>query len=461
MALLRTCQISAILLLASSPLLGQTEVVQEDQGVTGFGLALRKLGTVGSVLYVTAHPDDENNALLVKLSRGQGIRTGLLTLTRGDGGQNQIGPELFEALGVLRTQELMAVHRYDGAEQFFTRAFEFGYSFSVEETLRRWGEEEILRDMVRVIRSFRPQIMISLSPEGTGGGQHHQTSARLAAKAFRLAGDPRKFTDQLGEELRRWQPLRLFQTSLPGQTKSKESSGVVTVEIDLGTYDPLLGESYAEFGARARASHRCQGMNVLPDPTPSMVTLRLADQVLDSKPKESGLFGDLDLSLHSISAHDSELKDRLGRLAGLVSKSQKAYRHSNYSEATEALSQGLKLVRKLKGSTVHPEAQFLLEGKQADFVLALEKGHFLYFDAILVEKRDGNLVPGEEFEVESRFRTPEGSSLNMDWVYFLQNPEVLGRPARIEDRTGSNGSIRFKTRVPQKRRADSALLVSE
>ena len=157
MALLRTCQISAILLLASSPLLGQTEVVQEDQGVTGFGLALRKLGTVGSVLYVTAHPDDENNALLVKLSRGQGIRTGLLTLTRGDGGQNQIGPELFEALGVLRTQELMAVHRYDGAEQFFTRAFEFGYSFSVEETLRRWGEEEILRDMVRVIRSFRPQ----------------------------------------------------------------------------------------------------------------------------------------------------------------------------------------------------------------------------------------------------------------------------------------------------------------
>ena len=93
--------------------------------------------------------------------------------------------------------------------------------------------------------------------------------------------------------------------------------------------------------------------------------------------------------------------------------------------------------------------QFLLEGKQADFVLALEKGHFLYFDAILVEKRDGNLVPGEEFEVESRFRTPEGSSLNMDWVYFLQNPEVLGRPARIEDRTGSNGSIRFKTRVPQ------------
>ena len=450
MALLRTCQTSVFLfLLALLPLPAQAETVQEDQGVTGFGLALRKLGTVGSVLYVTAHPDDENNALLVKLSRGQGIRTGLLTLTRGDGGQNEIGPELFEALGVLRTQELMTVHRYDGAKQFFTRAFEFGYSFSVEETLEKWGEEEILRDMVRVIRSFRPQVMISLSPEGTGGGQHHQASARLAAKAFRLAADSNRFPDQLGEELRPWQPLRLFQTSLPGQKKSKDLTEIVTVQVDLGTYDPLLGESYAQFGARARGNHRCQGMNVLPDPAPSMALLRLADQVLDSKPGGASLFEDLDLSLHSISTLDSKLKEGLGRLEKLVSKSQQAYRHSNYSAATEALSQGLDLVRKLKGSTEDPEARFLLQGKQADFVLALEKGHFLYFDAILVEKRDGSLVAGEAFEVESRFRTPEGSSLSLDWVYFLQNSGVLGGAARIEGRKESSGSVRLKMTVPQ------------
>ena len=436
-------------LLAFLPLLSQAEMVQEDQGVTGFGLALRKLGTVGSVLYVTAHPDDENNALLVKLSRGQGVRTGLLTLTRGDGGQNEIGPELFEALGVLRTQELMTVHRYDGAEQFFTRAFEFGYSFSVEETLEKWGEEEILHDMVRVIRSFRPQVVLSLSPEGTGGGQHHQTSALLTAKAFRLAWDPRNFPDQLGEELRPWQPLRLFQASLPGQKKSKEPAEVLTLEVDLGTYDPLLGESYAEFGARARGNHRCQGMNVLPDPAPRKATLRLADQVLGVKPGGASLFEGLDVSLHSISAYDSKLNDGLDQLEKLVLRSQEAYRHSNYSVATEALSRGLDLVRKLKGSTDHPEARFLLERKQSDFALALEKGHFLYFDAILVDKRDGNLVPGEEFEVASRFRTPEGSSLSLDWVYLLQNSRVLEPSNKIEDSQESSRSIRLKMTVPQ------------
>ena len=449
MVFIRIRQISVFLLLLALVLFPvRAETVQEDQGVTGFGLALRKLGTVGSVLYVTAHPDDENNALLVKLSRGQGFRTGLLTLTRGDGGQNEIGPELFEALGVLRTQELMTIHRYDGAEQFFTRAFEFGYSFSVEETLEKWGEEEILRDMVHVIRSFRPQVMISLSPEGTGGGQHHQTSARLAAKAFRLAADPNRFPDQLGDELRPWQALRLFQTSLPGQKKSKDPSEIVTVAVDLGTYDRLLGESFAEFGARARGNHRCQGMNVLPDPSPSMALLRLADQVLDLKPTGASLFEDLDLSLRSISVHDSKLKDGLGQLEKLVSKSQEAYRHSNYSAATETLSQGLELVRKLKGSTKHPEARFLLESKQSDFVLALEKGHFLYFDSILVDKRDGTLVPGEEFEVATRFRAPEGSSLSMDRVYLLQDSQVFGDSTRLEDSRESSGSIRSKMTVP-------------
>ncbi len=448
MTFIRIYLISApLFLLAFFPLLGQAETVEEDQGVTGFGLALRKLGTLGSILYVTAHPDDEINALLVKLSRGQGIRTALLTLTRGDGGQNEIGPELFEALGVLRTQELMTIHRYDGAEQFFTRAFEFGYSFSVEETLNKWGEEEILRDIVRVIRSFRPQIMISLNPEGTGGGQHHQASARLAAKAFRLAADPRQFPDQVGAELRPWQPLRLFQTSLPGQKKSKEESEVITVEVALGTYDPLLGESYSEFGARARANHRCQGMNVLPNPAPRTALLRLADQVLDSKP--GSLFEGLDLSLYSISAHDSRLRDGLVRLNNLISKSQEAYRHSDYGAATTALSQGLDLIRRLKGSTEHPEAQFLLQAEQADFVLALEKGHFLYFDAILVEKRDGSLVPGETFEIESRFRTPEGSPLKLNSIYLLQNSGVLGAPAKIEDQKENSGSVRFKMTVPQ------------
>jgi len=129
-------------LLSSGTATAQIQPIPEDEGSNGFGLALRKLPRVGSFMYICAHPDDENNALYTKLGRGEGFRTGLLTLTRGEGGQNELGPELFQALGVLRTEELASMHRYDLAEQFFSRAFEFGYSFSVEETFQKWGREE-------------------------------------------------------------------------------------------------------------------------------------------------------------------------------------------------------------------------------------------------------------------------------------------------------------------------------
>ena len=141
-----------VLLLVLSPALSQRPRL--DRGATGLALALRRLPVTASLLHITAHPDDEDNALLVMMRRGRGLRTGLLTLTRGDGGQNEIGPELFQALGIIRTEELMSMHRYDDARQFFTRAYEFGYSFSAQETLEKWGEEQILEDMVRVIRSF-------------------------------------------------------------------------------------------------------------------------------------------------------------------------------------------------------------------------------------------------------------------------------------------------------------------
>ena len=137
--------LAALVLASSSPSgQGSFEPLEFDRGATGLGLALRRVGTTARVLYVTAHPDDEHNGILVRLSRGLGVRTALLTVTRGEGGQNAIGPELFDALGVLRTGELLALHRYDGVEQYFGRAYEFGYSFSVEETFAKWGREETL-----------------------------------------------------------------------------------------------------------------------------------------------------------------------------------------------------------------------------------------------------------------------------------------------------------------------------
>ena len=172
-------------------------------------------------------------------------------MTRGDGGQNEIGPELFEALGILRTEELAAIHRYDGAEQYFTRAYEFGFSFSVEETFEKWGREEILRDVVRVVRTVRPDVILTLPLEAPGGGQHHQAAGRLAVEAFRAAADPARFPEQIAEGLRPWQARKVYQGGVGGGNEVDKEARKVTV--DTSVYDPLLGMSAHQFGiARAQ-----------------------------------------------------------------------------------------------------------------------------------------------------------------------------------------------------------------
>src|SRR5713101_10048939 len=158
--------------------------LDEAQGHVALGLALRHLANVAIFMHTTAHPDDENNGLLVMLNRGQGYRTALATATRGNGGQNEIGPEIFEALGVLRTGELAALHRFDGAEQYFTRAVDFGFSFSIDETFEKWGRDEITEDYVRLIRMIRPDVIFAMSPIGNNGGQHHNASAVLSHEAY-------------------------------------------------------------------------------------------------------------------------------------------------------------------------------------------------------------------------------------------------------------------------------------
>src|SRR5215510_1092642 len=203
--------------------------ISQLRGEPALELQLRKLDTVGSFMMTTAHPDDENNAMLAYFSHGKGYRTTLVTATHGEGGQNEIGPELFVPLAVLRTEELLAAHQFDGAEQFFTRAIDFGFSFSVEETLEKWGHDEILGDYVRMIRTIRPDVMVGFVFDGDGGGQHHQTSSRLSAEAFRAAADPTKFPEQLKDGLRVWQPKKFYYTAgfgPPGAAGRPRTGGV-------------------------------------------------------------------------------------------------------------------------------------------------------------------------------------------------------------------------------------------
>jgi len=220
-------------------------------------LGLKKLNTIGSVLYIAAHPDDENTRLLGYLAKEKNFRTGYLSLTRGDGGQNLIGKEQGELLGLIRTQELLAARRTDGAEQFFTRANDFGYSKNPEETFGIWNKDSILADVVFTIRKFKPDVIICRFPTtGEGGHGHHTASAILAVEAFDLAADPTKFPEQL-KYAQVWKAERLFWNTF--NFGGNNTTAPDQVKMDVGTYNPLLGLSYGEVAANSRSMHKSQG----------------------------------------------------------------------------------------------------------------------------------------------------------------------------------------------------------
>jgi LmbE family N-acetylglucosaminyl deacetylase len=247
-------------------------------------LALRKLGVVGSVLYVAAHPDDENTSLLAYLSNQALLRTAYLSLTRGDGGQNLVGAEQGAALGLIRTQELLAARRIDGAEQFFTRARDFGYSKTPEETLRIWGHDAVLADVVRVIRRFRPDVIITrFSPLPSDTHGHHTASAMLAVEAFRAAADPAFHPEQLAGGVTAWQARRLLWNRSTFNLKPEDDlSGMG--KLDVGGYNPLLGLSYGEMAADSRSMHKSQGFGVARARGPIVEYFKLLEEAGAAKP---------------------------------------------------------------------------------------------------------------------------------------------------------------------------------
>ena len=221
-------------------------------------LGLKKLNVLGSVMYIAAHPDDENTRLIAYMANERLLETSYLSCTRGDGGQNLIGPELREGLGVIRTQELLAARRLDGGRQFFTRANDFGFSKTSDETFRIWDHEQVLADMVWVIRQRRPDVLITrFPPDARAGHGHHQASAILAAEAFDAAGDPKRFPEQL-QYVQAWQPKRLLWNTGSFFVKPGENMDGY-LKLDAGGYNPLLGQSYGEIAARSRSNHRSQG----------------------------------------------------------------------------------------------------------------------------------------------------------------------------------------------------------
>ena len=254
---------------------------------------LRTFANTGTVLHVAAHPDDENTQLITAMARGRGYRTAYLSITRGDGGQNERGPDFSEKLGVLRTQELIAARKLDGGRQFFTRAIDYGYSKSPEEALRIWDHQAVLGDVVRVIRTFRPDVIITRFPipPGSGGHGQHTASAMLAVEAFKLAADPSAYPEQIKEGLQPWQAKRI---GWNGWGNNPSPLKGPTIQFDIGGADPVTGVPFGTIANQSRGMHKTQMLGVFSERVGSPGQNFQNFQLLDGEPAATDLMDGVD-----------------------------------------------------------------------------------------------------------------------------------------------------------------------
>src|SRR6266571_5446720 len=297
--------------------LGFYDPLPQDTGEAGLKLQLRKLQTTGRLMMVVAHPDDEDGGLLTLEARGKGVQTLLMTLTRGEGGQNKTGDTFSDELGVLRTLELLAADKYYGVEQRFTRVADFGYSKTPEETFQKWGGHDVpLADMVRVIRTFRPDVVVArFSGTENDGHGHHQASAILTREAFRAAADPNRFPEQIKEGLQPWQAKKLYAGNVCGFGAVSCPDENYTVRLNTGVVNPALGMSYIQFaleGLRHQLSQGAGGWSV--EPGDRFTFYKLVDSVLppttDKDGHEKDFFDGIDTSLPGLASRlgDEEKK---------------------------------------------------------------------------------------------------------------------------------------------------------
>ncbi len=288
---------ATILFLSTVLLLVPAALRSQERGAAALSEAVDGLGVTMRVLMIGAHPDDEDTNLLAWLAKGQHVQAAYLSLTRGDGGQNLIGNELGEGLGAIRTEELLAARRIDGAHQFFTRAYDFGFSKTAEETYRHWPHDTLLGDVVRVVREFRPHVIVAVfSGTPRDGHGHHQVSGMLAREVYEMAGDTARYTRAgFGAP---WTPLKFYRSS-------RSNRADATLAVNVGEYDPVLGRSYAEIAGESRSQHKSQGFGVLEPKGPVTGYLRReATRVAapEDASSERTMFDGIDVSINRLRA---------------------------------------------------------------------------------------------------------------------------------------------------------------
>jgi LmbE family N-acetylglucosaminyl deacetylase len=373
-------------------------------------LNLKKLNTIGSVLYIAAHPDDENTRLLGYLAKEKKFRTGYLSLTRGDGGQNLIGKEQGELLGLIRTQELLAARRTDGAEQFFSRSNDFGYSKGPEETFTFWNKDSVLADAVWTIRRFKPDVIICRFPTtGEGGHGHHTASAIIALEAFDAAADPTRFPAQL-KYTEVWQAKRiLWNTFNFGGTNTTSSD---QLKIDVGVFNPLLGKSFGEIAAESRSMHKSQGFGSSSQRGSNIEFFKL----LKGDPAKNDVFENIDFSwgrFKATSTLDKMITDCILKFD--VQAPEKAVPTLiNIYNALNALPEADPSVRYWKNQKLKEAAQLILSCSG------------LWLEA---STSDYTSIPGNDMFINAQVITRNKTQVQLNKITFLSQTDTLPKLA--------------------------------
>lgn len=388
-------------------------------------LALNKLNVLGSVLYIVAHPDDENTRLISYLAKEKLLNTGNLSLTRGDGGQNLVGSEIREQLGLIRTHELLEARKIDGGRQFFTRANDFGFSKTPEETFTIWDKEGVLADMVWVIRKFRPDVLVTrFAPDYYKTHGHHVASAQLAMEAFEAAGDKNRFKEQL-KYVEVWQPKRILWNIsywFFGSEKDFKTDGYYN--YDVGQYNELLGKSYTEIAAEARSMHRSQGFGT------ALVrgkTMEYIKHLKGDSAKTNDILEGVDLSWKRVPGS--------GKVASLLQKAAKDFNPKEPSAIVPVLLQARQELQKLPDS-------YWKKVKLAELEEVVKASMGLYLEAIA---NDYSLTPGEPFTLNIEMVNRSGINANIRKVNyaFSEKDTILNKSLLTNQILNYNTTLRL------------------
>ncbi len=412
-------------------------LLPEDRGMAGALAALEKLPVYVRVLHITAHPDDENSGTLTRLSRKYHAQTALFCLTRGEGGQNILGNEKYDALGLVRTGELLEACRYYGAEVYFGSNLDFGFSKTAEETFSKWGRAAALQELVHFIRWWRPTIIISGFQGDSGDGHgHHQAAGLLTKEAFRAAGDPLQFPEQFKRGLHPWRPGKLYVSFRPYGTPSPNEEASAVVSVPIGDYDPVLGRTYREIATEGYSKHRTQGMgDAFTLPAASLDRFKLADSSNGTAASTNSFFDSIDTSLTAIwdLAGDEKhavpfLKEDLTAIQQAAADALSNFKPFSPEKSAAATAQGARLLEealgKIKASSLSNPAKDIvahaLEEKLQDFQKAVNT---VLGIRLVAQTVTPTAVPGEEEELSLHLFNQSAESIDTTRVRILSSKD--------------------------------------